>query len=76
MLTDLPEWQALATHAAALADVDLRALFADDPQRAEQLQVDAAGWHLDYAKQRVDGETMRLLALLAAARPPQLTRAA
>jgi len=68
LLTDLPEWQALATHAAALADRDLRALFADNPQRAEQLQVDAADWHLDYAKQRVDGETMRLLVSLAEAR--------
>ena len=49
------------THAATLADHDLRALFAADPDRADRMQVDAAGWHLDYAKQRVDRETMQLL---------------
>ena len=68
MLTRLPEWQTLETHAATLADHDLRALFAADPQRADRMHLDAAGWHLDYAKQRVNGETMRLLVLLAEAR--------
>jgi glucose-6-phosphate isomerase len=56
-----PEWAALAAHAAALADHDLRALFAADPGRADELHVDAAGWHLDYAKHRATPETLRLL---------------
>jgi glucose-6-phosphate isomerase len=56
-----PEWAALRAHAAALADHDLRALFAADPGRADVLHLDAAGWHLDYAKHRVTPETMRLL---------------
>jgi len=56
-----PQRAALAAHAAALSDHDLRALFAADPARAERLHVDAAGWHLDFAKQRVTEETMRLL---------------
>jgi glucose-6-phosphate isomerase len=43
---------ALAAHAAALADHDLRALFAADPSRSDRLHLDAAGWHLDYGKQR------------------------
>jgi len=68
MVTELPEWKILETHAATLADHDLRALFAADPQRADRMHLDAAGWHLDYAKQRVNGETMRLLVLLAEAR--------
>ena len=68
MLTSLPEWQTLETHAATLADHDLRALFDADPERAEEMSVDAAGWHLDYAKQRVNRETMRLLVLLTGAR--------
>lgn len=68
MLTALPEWQTLEAHAASLADHDLRALFAADPQRADRMRVDAAGWHLDYAKQRVNSETMRLLVQLADAR--------
>jgi glucose-6-phosphate isomerase len=57
----------LAAHAAALADHDLRALFAADSGRADVLRVDAAGWHLDYAKHRVTPETMRLLRGLAEA---------
>ena len=68
MLTSLPEWQTLEAHAAALADHDLRALFAADSERADRLRIDAAGWHLDYAKHRVNRETMRLLVLLAEAR--------
>jgi glucose-6-phosphate isomerase len=68
VLRSLPESQTLEAHAASLADHDLRALFAADPQRADRMQVDAAGWHLDYAKQRVNSETMRLLVVLAEAR--------
>jgi glucose-6-phosphate isomerase len=68
VLSALPEWQTLETHAATHADHDLRSLFASDPDRADRMQVDAAGWHLDYAKQRVNRETMRLLVRLAEAR--------
>ena len=67
MLTATPEWQTLETHAATLADHNLRALFAADPDRAERMHIDAAGWHLDYAKQRVNRETMDLLVRLAEA---------
>jgi len=68
VLTSLPEWQTLETHAATIADHDLHALFAADPQRAERMHIDAAGWHLDYSKQRVNRETMDLLVRLAEAR--------
>src|SRR5436853_482861 len=68
VLRSLPEWRTLEAHAASLADHELRALFAADPRRADRMHVDAAGWHLDYAKQRVNSETMRLLVLLAEAR--------
>jgi glucose-6-phosphate isomerase len=61
------ESAALVAHAEALADHDLRALFAADPGRADELVVDAAGWHLDYAKHRVTPETMRLLRALVEA---------
>jgi glucose-6-phosphate isomerase len=57
--------ETLAAHAAWLADYDLRALFAADASRADRLHVDAAGWHLDYAKHRITEETMRLLVDLA-----------
>jgi len=68
VLTDLPEFNTLEAHAAALGDHDLRALFGADPGRADRMYVDAGGWHLDYAKHRVTDETMRLLVGLAEAR--------
>ncbi len=68
MLRSLPEYGTLEAHAAALGDHDLRALFSADPNRADRMHVEAAGWHLDYAKHRVTDETMRLLVGLAEAR--------
>src|SRR5262249_53370714 len=46
-------------------DVHLRDLFAADPQRGERLALEAVGLYLDYSKNRVDGETLRLLVALA-----------
>jgi glucose-6-phosphate isomerase len=46
-------------------DVHLRTLFADDPARGERLTAEAAGLFLDYSKNRVTDETMRLLVRLA-----------
>ena len=54
-------WQALEAHKASLDATNLRALFADDATRGERLRVDAEGIHLDYSKQRVTDETLRLL---------------
>lgn len=66
-LTDLPEWQALAAHAAQMRPAHLRELFAADPERARHFTVEAAGLLLDYSKNLVTGETMRRLQALAAA---------
>jgi glucose-6-phosphate isomerase len=60
-----PAWRALAAHRQALAATDLRQLFAADPARGERLVLDAAGIHLDYSKNRVTDETLRLLVRLA-----------
>jgi glucose-6-phosphate isomerase len=60
-----PAWQALAAHYAKLKDTHLRQLFADDPKRAEKFSVDGVGLHLDYSKNRITAETMRLLRQLA-----------
>ncbi len=60
-----PEWEALAAHFAELRDVHLRELFADDPLRGEEMTVDAADLVLDYSKNRVTPETVRLLVALA-----------
>jgi glucose-6-phosphate isomerase len=67
--TPLPErkaWQALARHYDEIAGVHLRELFAGDAGRGERMTAEAAGLYLDYSKNRVTDETMRLLVELAA----------
>ncbi|MBW7833722.1 MAG: glucose-6-phosphate isomerase [Simplicispira suum] len=64
-LTRTPAWQALGAHHAHVRAQHLRELFAQDPQRGERLTAEAAGWYLDYSKQRVTDETLRLLLALA-----------
>ena len=53
-----PEWAALAQHRDALADTDLRQLFADDPSRGEELVVEVGDLYLDWSKHRVTRETL------------------
>jgi glucose-6-phosphate isomerase len=67
-LTALPEWTALKTHYESVKDLQLRGLFASDASRGERLTVEAAGLMLDYSKNRVTDETIRLLLALAKAR--------
>jgi len=64
-LRERPAWKALEQHYAEIAGVHLRQLFADDPARGERLTAEAAGLYLDYSKNRVTDETMRLLVQLA-----------
>ena len=64
----LPQWQALVEHARATAGRHLRTMFAQDPQRGERLRAEAVGLTLDYAKQRVDDDTLALLFELARVR--------
>src|SRR6516162_3657167 len=58
-------WQALADHKRAMQGRHLRDLFADDPARGERMTAEAAGIFLDYSKNRIDDETLRLLVDLA-----------
>jgi glucose-6-phosphate isomerase len=58
-------WKKLLDHHAQLRDVHLRELFAEDPGRGERLAVEACGIYLDYSKNRVTDETLRLLLRLA-----------
>jgi glucose-6-phosphate isomerase len=66
-LTRRPQWRALLEHAAQFDQRHLRELFAIDPARGERLHAEAAGLYLDYSKQRVTDETLRLLSELAVA---------
>src|SRR2546430_2436864 len=66
--TPLPErksWQALKRHYDEISGRRLRELFAEDPGRGERLTAEAAGLYLDYSKNRVTDETLRLLIGLA-----------
>jgi glucose-6-phosphate isomerase len=64
-LTDRAAWKALAAHHAKVKDLHLRRLFADDPRRGELLTCEAVGLYLDYSKNRITDETLRLLVQLA-----------
>jgi glucose-6-phosphate isomerase len=64
-LTERPAWKALAAHHQEVRDLHLRDLFASDPLRGERLTAEAAGLYLDYSKNRVTDETIRLLLRLA-----------
>jgi glucose-6-phosphate isomerase len=64
-LTRRPEWRALEEHFAKMRDVHLRELFAQDAQRGERFALEAVGLYLDYSKNRITDETMRLLLHLA-----------
>jgi glucose-6-phosphate isomerase len=64
-LRELPAWGALERHHGEIRDAHLRQLFAEDPDRGERLIAEGAGLYLDYSKNRVTDETLRLLARLA-----------
>ncbi len=66
-LTELKEWKALERHYLTARGWHMRELFADDPGRGERMSLRACGLHLDYSKNIVTDETMRLLRDLAAA---------
>jgi glucose-6-phosphate isomerase len=58
-------WTLLEKHYEKLKNIDLRQLFADDPERGERLAVEAAGVYLDYSKNRITDETLQLFLQLA-----------
>jgi glucose-6-phosphate isomerase len=58
-------WQALADHYETMRGLQLRDLFADDPARGERMTAEAAGVYLDYSKNRINAETLKLLIELA-----------
>ena len=66
--TTLPRrqaWKALQVHYKSMQATHLRTMFADDPQRGNRMSVEAIGVFLDYSKNRISDETIRLLVQLA-----------
>jgi len=61
----LPAWQALDAHHGRIRDKHLRDWFREDPARGERMVAEAAGWRLDYAKNRIDDAALGLLVRLA-----------
>ena len=60
-------WSALDAHYGQIHDKHLRELFAEDPERGTRFSTEAAGIYLDYSKNRITSETLRLLLHLAEA---------
>ena len=64
-LPQRPAWRSLETHYQKLQSLHLRSLFSEDPKRGERLTAEAAGLFLDYSKNRITDETLKLLLQLA-----------
>jgi len=64
-LDQTPEWAALGDHYRDIADAHLRDLFAADPDRGKTLTAKAGDLYLDYSKNRLTAQTIRLLVALA-----------
>src|SRR6058998_17101 len=64
-LSARPAWKGLDAHYRKVRDSHLRKLFADDPRRGERMTAEAVGLYLDYSKNRITDETLKLLVQLA-----------
>src|SRR5689334_3123917 len=64
-LKQRPAWKALGAHARKVRDLHLRQLFAKDTKRGERMTVQAVGLFLDYSKNRITDQTLKLLVRLA-----------
>jgi glucose-6-phosphate isomerase len=64
-LADRPAWKALAAHAETAKSLQLRQLFQTDPARGTRYTAEALGLFLDYSKNRITNETLKLLIELA-----------
>ena len=64
-LTSRPAWKALEAHYQQVRDLHLRKLFADDPKRGERMICNEVGLSLDYSKNRITDESLKLLLQLA-----------
>ncbi|MCL4501812.1 MAG: glucose-6-phosphate isomerase, partial [Deltaproteobacteria bacterium] len=74
ILTETPAWQALKKHYEEIRGLHLRQLFAGDPARAEKFAAKGAGLLLDYSKNRLTAQTIKLLIQLAKERSVEARR--
>jgi glucose-6-phosphate isomerase len=65
LVSKRPAWKALEVHFRDIGSLHLREFFANDPLRGTRMAVEAAGLYMDYSKNRVTDETLRLLLQLA-----------
>src|SRR5690242_17729949 len=63
--TEMPAWRALQDHYERIKNTHLRQLFAEDPSRNARFSAEGAGLYLDYSKNRITDETIKLLLQLA-----------
>jgi glucose-6-phosphate isomerase len=63
--TERPAWRALQAHRDTFDQKSLKQLFVEDPQRGEKFTIEGAGIFLDYSKNRITEESIRLLSQLA-----------
>jgi glucose-6-phosphate isomerase len=63
--TKCDAWQSLSAHFKTIRGLHLRNLFADDPERGNRMTEEAVGIYLDYSKNRITDETLKLLVALA-----------
>jgi glucose-6-phosphate isomerase len=64
-LRDRPAWAELRRHHEEIRGLHLRDLFASDQERGERFTAEGAGLFLDYSKNRITTDTLRLLVALA-----------
>ena len=64
-LSELPAWRQLWPHYEEMKSVHMRDLFAQDPDRARRYWLEVGGLTLDYAKNRITGQTLNGLFELA-----------
>src|ERR1700745_652446 len=64
-VTQRDAWNSLVAHYQNVRELHLRKLFADDPTRGKRMPIDAVGLYLDYSKNRVTDQTLKLLVQLA-----------
>ena len=67
-ITSLPEWVTLKKHFKAIKRKTIKELFTEDPQRGKKMTIEIPGIYMDYSKNRITEETIRLLLALAEAR--------